>query len=192
MHTFLLSEGIFMRPSCHLLVLGIALLAPVYNVSAQEGGDVDDRRSYQQKVEDKALNGLGNIGAGMLEIPKSIIQTTNESNVIYGFVGGMFKGMVHTAGRVGTGLADLLTAPLPTKPITHPLNVWDDFDTETTYGDTFRVDNTRRTPTPVVDATPPRPVVPVVAPASVNDRAQRYNQQTNRKLDRLFHKEMMK
>ncbi|MEQ1528830.1 MAG: exosortase system-associated protein, TIGR04073 family [Methylococcales bacterium] len=161
--------------------------------SASPADDVTDKRSYGQKVGDKALNGFTNLTTGILEIPKSIITTTNESNIIYGAVGGLFKGMVHTAGRMGVGITDLITAPLPTKPIAHPGYIWDDFDTETTYGDTFRLDRTQKIKAPVAELPPPRPVVPMMVPAApVQDRSELYNANTNKKLDRLFKKEMMK
>jgi hypothetical protein len=76
-----------------------------------------------------------------LEIPKNIINTTNQSNVIYGVFGGVMKGAINMAGRMGVGLTDLVTAPIPTKPITSPSLVWDNFDVDTHYGETFRLSN---------------------------------------------------
>ena len=66
---------------------------------------------------EKAGNGFANLTTSMLEIPKSIINTTNESNIIFGFFGGMLKGTVNMVGRMGVGLVDLVTAPIPTQPI---------------------------------------------------------------------------
>ncbi len=95
--------------------------------------------SYADKMGEKALNGLANIGTGILEMPKNTINTVNESNIVLGLVGGAVKGALHTAGRMTAGLADLLTFWLPTDPISEPSYVWEDFDTTTTYGKTFRV-----------------------------------------------------
>lgn len=95
--------------------------------------------SYADKMGEKALNGLANIGTGMLEIPKDAINTINDSNLILGLVGGTVKGVLNTAGRMTAGLADLLTFWLPTEPIAQPAYIWEDFDATTTYGKKFRV-----------------------------------------------------
>lgn len=148
-------------------------------------------QSYGDKVGEKALNGFANLGLGMLEIPKNMINTTNQSNVIYGVIGGLFKGLIHTGGRMGVGIADLITFPLATKPIAYPLYIWDDFDVDTTYGDTFRLDKNQ----PVAPAPEPAPVIvpaKVVQKAPEVDRSSLYNQNTSRKLDTLFKQKMMK
>ena len=100
-----------------------------------------DEQSYGAQVGDKALNGFANMTTSILEIPKSIINTTNDSNIAYGMVGGMTKGILNTVGRMMTGLADFVTAPLPTKTFIYPKYIWDDFDEDTTYGETFRLRN---------------------------------------------------
>lgn len=174
-----------------LVSIVMAAMLPGYSASSQADGAID-QRSYGQKVGDKALNGFANLTTGILEIPKTIILTSNESNIIYGAVGGLFKGMIHTGGRMGVGIVDLITAPIPTKPIAHPLYIWDDFDTETTYGDSFRLDKTQKVVQPVVADVPPPRVAPVVVPAPAVDRSQLYNSNTNRKLDQVFKKHMMK
>jgi putative exosortase-associated protein (TIGR04073 family) len=100
----------------------------------------EEQQSYGSKVGNKALNGLSNIFTAVLEIPKNIINTTNDSNIAYGVVGGLAKGTLNTAGRLFSGVADLITFPIPTKPIAQPVYVWDDFDVDTTYGEVFRLD----------------------------------------------------
>jgi len=147
--------------------------------------------TYGDKIGKKALSGWTNLSLGMLEIPKNMINTTNQSNVIYGVIGGLFKGLIHTGGRMGVGIADLITFPLPTKPIAYPAYIWDDFDVDTTYGDTFRLDKSQ----PVVRAPEPPPVVvPArVAPRAPEvDRSSLYNQNTSRQLDTLFKERMKK
>ena len=99
--------------------------------------------SYGKVVGTKTLSSLTNLTLGWIEIPKNIINTTNESNIFFGIFGGGFKGLVNTAGRLGVGLADLLTFPLPTKPIANPIYVWDNFDVDTQYGDVFRLQDTK-------------------------------------------------
>lgn len=99
----------------------------------------DEQESYGSKVGDKALNGFANLTTSILEIPKNIINTSNESYVLWGLTGGTAKGILHMAGRLAVGLTDFITAPLPTKPFIYPKYVWDDFDEETTYGEVFRL-----------------------------------------------------
>lgn len=122
----------------HLWVVVCAILAAVssWQLHADEPPPQAD---YSTQVQTKAENGIVNITSAPLEIPKNIINTTNESNIIFGFVGGTLKGVINTIGRVLTGTADLVTAPLPTQPVTDPNHVWDDFDQDTTYGDLFRL-----------------------------------------------------
>lgn len=108
---------------------------------------VDNRqhRSYGSKVGRKALSAFANLTTSVLEIPKNIINTSNKSNIFYGLVGGGVKGLLNMVGRIGVGVADLLTVPLPTQPIAYPVYIWDDFDQDTSYGPVFRLDESRET-----------------------------------------------
>lgn len=98
----------------------------------------DESESYGQTVGRKLSTGLANIATSSLEIPKNIVIVNNQSNVIYGFIGGTLKGLLNMGGRIGVGVLDLVSAPIPTQPIVYPLYVWDNFDAETTYGKAFR------------------------------------------------------
>ena len=137
--------------------------------------------SYGEKIGDKALIGFTNLISSPLEIPKNIINTMNKSNFFYGVVGGFFKGLVNTAGRIGCGIADLLTFPLPTEPIAHPLYIWDDFDMDTTYGGVMRLDKTKKTDQPVIQTPVPLPTPTAVTTplkAVVVDRSNQCHQKT--------------
>lgn len=149
--------------------------------------------SYGQKISEKALRTLTNMTTNILELPKNMINTTNDSNIFYGLTGGGFKGLLNMVGRMSVGVADLVSLPIPTKPVAYPLYIWDDFDIDTSYNDVFRLDTCPKAEA-VVAAPMVQPViVPAVAPSTpVIDRSNQYNQQTNRKLDSLFKKQMMK
>ncbi len=95
--------------------------------------------SYGQTVGRKALSGLANIGTSILEIPKNIINITNESNIAFGLAGGGLQALINMGGRTMVGISDLILAPLPTQPIVYPLYVWEDFEADTSYGPIFRV-----------------------------------------------------
>jgi putative exosortase-associated protein (TIGR04073 family) len=151
--------------------------------------------SYGTKIGNKALNAFANLTTSPLELPKNIINTMNQSNFFYGVFGGFIKGLVNTLGRTGCGIVDLITFPLPTKPIAYPVYIWDDFDIDTTYGEVFRLDRTPKIDQPVTETpvTLPAPT-PIATPprATVVDRSSQYNQNTNRKLDTVFKHEMQK
>jgi putative exosortase-associated protein (TIGR04073 family) len=148
-------------------------------------------QSYGERVGEKAVNSFANLATGWLEMPKNVINTMNHSNIIYGFTGGLAKGIVHMTGRMGVGIADLITLPLATKPIIYPLYIWDDFDVDTIYGDVMRLHEPPRKVREV--ALPPQAAAPVptAEPAPVPPPVQ-YPNDTNRKIDAIFKKEMMK
>lgn len=124
-----------------LLIVGSLMgFSPLSQADETKPQNVPEK-SYADKVGEKALSGFTNMNTALLEIPKNVINTTNQSNVAYGFTGGLAKGILNTVGRMMAGLADLITAPILTKPIVQPNNIWDDFDVETTYGQAFRADN---------------------------------------------------
>ncbi len=124
-------------PLLTALLLSTALAAsPVFADEDQE----KVHYPYGEKVGSKAVNGVTNVATAVLEIPKNIINTTNDSNVIFGVTGGFVKGIMHMTARMVTGVADIVTAPIPTHPISDPAYIWDDFDTDTSYNDVFRLD----------------------------------------------------
>ncbi|WP_150046199.1 MULTISPECIES: exosortase system-associated protein, TIGR04073 family [Methylomonas] len=117
----------------------LAVLAVTLNLLATNTAwaEEDSTVSYGEIFGHKILSGLANMTTGMAEIPKNIIIINNQSNFAYGFVGGTLKGMLHMGGRMGVGMLDLFTAPIPSEPIVDPIYVWDDFYKETTYGPAF-------------------------------------------------------
>ena len=122
-----------------LLFAGFLLAFSSVSFAEEQQSYGSEGQSYGSKVGDKALNGFANMITGILEIPKCIISESNETNVIWGIVGGGAKGALNTVGRLAVGLADLITAPLITNPIVYPAYVWDDFDVDTSYGAVFRL-----------------------------------------------------
>ncbi|MFI3178962.1 MAG: exosortase system-associated protein, TIGR04073 family [Methylococcaceae bacterium] len=149
--------------------------------------------SYGEKVGKKALIAFANLVTSPLELPKNIINTINQSNFFYGVFGGFLKGLVNTLGRTGCGIADLLTLPLPTKPIAYPIYIWKDFDVDTTYGDVFRLDNNNiKIELPISQAIP-EPIANLsVQKQTVIDHSNQEVQTINKNLDILFKKEMEK
>ena len=106
------------------------------------------QKSYGAQVGEKALNGITNIGTAWMEIPKNIVSTTQESNILYGMIGGVGMGVFNTVGRLGTGLIDLVSAPIPSDPLVNPVRPWNEFDKKTTYGMQFHLEEpTNQMPT---------------------------------------------
>jgi len=179
-----------------LLVTGLLAVT----VPLAQADEASEQTSYGSKIGNKALNGFTNIVSAPLEFPKNIVNNVNQTNFFYGVFGGFLKGIIHTTGRMGSGIADLITFPLPTTPIVHPSYIWDDFDVDTTYGNVFRLDKSQAAPEPVAAVEPPpAPVVaPIVStPVAVPPRAPgydqyQYGQDTNKKLDAVFTHKMKK
>lgn len=96
-------------------------------------------RGYGTEVGMKLGSALSNIALGWLEVPRTVLATTNQVNLALGLSGGVVKGILQTMGRTLTGVVDLLSFPLPTQPIAEPQFVWQNFDVETRYNPAFRL-----------------------------------------------------
>ncbi|HUL11180.1 MAG TPA: exosortase system-associated protein, TIGR04073 family [Methylococcaceae bacterium] len=94
---------------------------------------------YGTEVGMKFGSALSNLALGWLEIPKTVLATTNQVNLGLGLSGGVVKGILHGIGRTLTGAVDMLTFPLPTQPIAEPQFVWQNFDEETHYNRAFQL-----------------------------------------------------
>lgn len=122
-----------------LLTAALSLPSLVIAEDLQQAGCHLRVKNYGDKMSDKAERGIINITTGILEMPKNTINTVNNSDsLVLGIIGGAIKGTLHTAGRISAGVVDLLTAFIPSEPIAQTEYVWEDFDTETTYGKTFQ------------------------------------------------------
>lgn len=115
-----------------------------YSVDADKGVR---HRSYGQKVGNKFVRGIANIGGAVVEIPKNFINATNAkgvggegSNFLWGLGGGGIKGSINFLGRIASGLIDVITFPLPTTSITRPEYPWQQFNEDTSYGPIFQYD----------------------------------------------------
>lgn len=98
-------------------------------------------KSYGRKIGDKTLRGLSNMAVGFIEIPKSMILISNNSNFMWGITAGPLLGALNTVGRFGVGTLDLITFPLATKPAVHPVHPWENYlEVETDYYYIFDLD----------------------------------------------------
>lgn len=149
--------------------------------------------SYMQKVGSKTGLAFANMTTGILEVPKSIAKTSNDSNIFFGLTGGLLKGFFNGVGRLSVGTFDLATAWLPTKPIANPLYVWDDYKMDTSYNDLLAFDNCEAVDVESDSMEVPAVASPAVVVAPRLPPVQAATpQQTNQKIDTIFRKQMMK
>jgi len=129
----------------YLLIAVLAVTNPAISDSmtglSYSPAGVQKTESYGKTISTKLGSGFSNLILSPLEIPKNIINTTNEYNLALGVTGGVIKGILHMAGRFMAGTVDTLTFPIPTEPLTNPPFAWEDYKTETSYNPLFKVKN---------------------------------------------------
>lgn len=112
-------------------VLVVVSLVAVYTPVSHAGGGpvvIDtptvarDLSSYRSDVGDKAARGIKNILFGWTELPKQIVDVTQESNPIWGLLAGGFQGSLKAMARTVSGVSDVVTAPIAPekKPFINP------------------------------------------------------------------------
>ncbi len=121
------------------LICSLMFLSVSPSIGAADEYYYFESDSYFTITADKFLGGATNAATGLLEIPKSIINTNNEYNFAFAITGGLIEGFVNFFGRTMIGLIEVLTFPIPTKPIPQPGVIWNDFDSETSYEEIFRL-----------------------------------------------------
>jgi len=91
-------------------------------------------QSYTYASGEKFVGGLTNVVTGFVELPKNLINATEERGLPYGMTVGLATGIMHTVGRTVVGALDLVTFMIPTGSSVSPVYIWEDFQYETTYG----------------------------------------------------------
>lgn len=89
--------------------------------------------SYLTGFTNKISQGLANIAFGFIEIPKNIINITNDQNIFVGMTWGVVRGVVHGVSRTLVGGAEFITSPIPTSEFASPAYVWDRFSEDSRY-----------------------------------------------------------
>jgi len=85
----------------------------------------------------KFSRGLANTATGWGEIPKNIANESREQNAFMGATYGTAKGTAHAIGRTAVGVFDLVTFFVPSDEYMNSTYVWDNTDSETTYGSRY-------------------------------------------------------
>ncbi|MDN5836636.1 MAG: exosortase system-associated protein, TIGR04073 family [Nitrosospira sp.] len=112
-----------------LLILSALFFFAPHAAMAQNTTD----ETYVEKVGDKLAHGIANTVTGIVEVPKNMINSSNEKGLGYGLTAGLFSGIIYAVGRTLTGAVDLVTFIIPTKPIIYPDYVWKDWDRQTHF-----------------------------------------------------------
>jgi len=89
---------------------------------------------YGSQVGSKFARGLANTTTGWIELPKDMINTSKDSNILVGMTWGILKGVLDTVGRTAVGALELATFFVPSDEFVHPTYVWSDFNEDTGYG----------------------------------------------------------
>lgn len=93
----------------------------------------DTTRNYPAAAGEKLVNGIANAATGFVELPKTMILTSQREGAAYGLTIGLVTGILHALGRTVFGALDAATFFIPTAPTVRPYYVWQDFNKETTY-----------------------------------------------------------
>ena len=82
---------------------------------------------------DKLSQGAANIAFGFIEIPKNMINITNDQNILVGLTWGLIRGIVQGVSRTLVGGLEVITSPVPTSEFASPAYVWDRFSEDSRY-----------------------------------------------------------
>lgn len=89
--------------------------------------------TYATNASKKLVSGFANTLTGVAELPKTMINTTQQDGIGYGLTVGLAEGIINSIGRTAVGALDFITFLIPTEHAIHPTYVWDDFSRKTTY-----------------------------------------------------------
>jgi len=97
----------------------------------------DSGISYPARIFGKLGIGLMNTTTGIVEIPKTMMVVSEKDGIGMGMSVGFLKGMTYMVGRTLLGMVDVVSFPIPTKPMITPPVVFQDFSEETTYAEAW-------------------------------------------------------
>ena len=89
--------------------------------------------SYLTGFVNKFSQGVANMATGFIEIPKNIINITEERNIFVGMTWGLFRGTVHGVSRTLVGGVEFISSPIPSSEFASPAYVWDRFSEDSRY-----------------------------------------------------------
>ncbi len=99
----------------------------------------DSGISYPAIIAGKLGIGLINTVTGIIEIPKSMMVESAKEGIGMGMTLGFVQGMTNMMGRTLVGMVDVVSFPIPTKPMITPPVIFQDFGQETTYASGWEI-----------------------------------------------------
>lgn len=114
-------------PAYLMLCLGVFFFSS--SIHAEDSGI-----PYGAQIAGKFGIGLINATTGIVEIPKTMMAVSEADGLAKGLSLGLFQGMGNMLGRTFLGMLDVISFPIPTKPLINPPVVFEDFGVETSYG----------------------------------------------------------
>lgn len=88
---------------------------------------------YLSGFTHKISQGIANMATGFIEIPKNVINITEEDNIFVGMTWGLLRGSAHGISRTLAGGAEFISAPIPSSEFVSPAYVWDRFSEDSRY-----------------------------------------------------------
>ncbi len=92
-----------------------------------------EEQDYLSGFTSKFSQGLFNTTTGFIELPKNVVNISQDENIFVGLTWGVVRGLLHSVGRTVVGAAELITSPIPTDDYISPPYVWDRFSEDTRY-----------------------------------------------------------
>lgn len=122
-----------MKKITQMILVLFLLLFSSSQVVASGGYGYGYGPGYIGMSSEKFVTGIANTATGFVELPKNIILTTQERNIVHGMTVGLVSGVMHTVARTVIGVFDVATFWIPTPPSIQPPFVWQDFSVESSY-----------------------------------------------------------
>lgn len=108
------------------VLIGLVVVAWVLAVAPPASAEQDTGRL----VATKLFRGIVNAASGWMEIPKQMIQTSQESGAAKGWTWGFAKGIGYAVARSVIGAYEIVTFPIPVpeeyRAVMHPEYVLSD------------------------------------------------------------------
>ncbi len=105
----------------------------------------EDKPGYTDKTVNKIGNGVYDLATSWLQLPKTMIKTSNEEGIVQGLTKGFVKGVVNTAGQAVSGAANVVTFPVPVEianPLAEKKSDIQEMSMEETFGTAFSTKKT--------------------------------------------------
>lgn len=88
---------------------------------------------YLSGVSNKLSQGIANMASGFLELPKNVINITDEDNILMGMTWGVLRGSIEGVSRTLVGSIEFISSPIPSGEFASPAYGWERFSEDSRY-----------------------------------------------------------